>query len=283
MRSTWKGAISFGLVNIPVKLYPATEERQVKFHLLHQPCQTPIRYQRHCPTCDREVASGEIVRGYEFEKGRYVVVSDRELEELTPDTGHTIDIIDFVELSAIDPVYFARSYYLAPAEGGQKAYSLLERAMNMSGRVAIARFMLRTRESLAAVRARDGVLILATMFYPDEIRAREMIPELSFSANLSEKELEMAISLVESLTAPFEPEKYASEYRRALRELIQARIAGAEIAAPARPRPEKVVDLMEALRASLQQAEQRRQKEPAAGEPAGKAKVKKQRGKLAAK
>ena len=283
MRSIWKGAISFGLVNIPVKLYPATEERQIKFHFLHQPCQTPVRYQRYCPNCDREAAPEEIVRGYEFEKGRYVVVSDQDLEELTPDAGHAIDIIDFVELSAIDPVYFARSYYLAPAEGGQKAYALLERAMDTSGRVAIARFVLRTRESLAAVRVRDGTLMLTTMFYPDEIRARELIPELSFSANLSEKEVEMAISLVESLTAPFTPEKYASKYRQALRELIQARIAGAEIAAPPPPPPANGVDQLEALRASLQQAEQRRQKEPAAeGQPV-KEKAKKRQRSLAAK
>ncbi|NPV92124.1 MAG: Ku protein [Firmicutes bacterium] len=261
MRSIWKGAISFGLVNIPVKLYPATEEKQIKFHFLHDKCQTPIQYQRRCPTCEREVANEEIVRGYEFEKGRHVIISDQDLEEIAPESTRTIDLIDFVNLSEIDPVYYAKSYYLGPGEGGHKAYALLERAMAESGRIAIARFTLRSKESLAVVRVHDGALMLETMFYPDEIRPREQIPDLGPAPSLQEREVEMAVNLVENLTARFEPEKYTSEYRRAVRELIESRITGEEFTAPARPHPEKVVDLMEALRASLEQTEKKRAEE----------------------
>lgn len=269
MRSIWKGAVSFGLVNIPVKLYPATEEKGIKFHFLHEECRTPIQYQRRCPTCEREVKNEEIVRGYEFEKGRHVIISGQDMEELAPETTRTIDIIDFVNLAEIDPVFFSKSYFLAPGDGGQKAYALLEKAMSDTGRIAVAQFTLRTKESLAAVRVRDGVLMLETMFYPDEIRSRDLIPEMGFTVKLQDKEVNMAVSLVENLTAPFEPEKYTSGYRRALREMIEARIAGEEVTAPARPHPEKVVDLMEALRASLEQTEK--------GKPGKKPAVKKRK------
>jgi len=259
MRPLWKGAVSFGLVFVPVKLYTATESRSIKFNYLHEKCKTPIKYRRYCPYCDTEVPMDEIVRGYEYERGKYVVIREEDLESLPDRASKNIDILDFVNLSQVDPVYYQKAYYLVPDSGGEKVYELLKEAMKRSGRVAVARVTIRTGESLAILRVACGSLMMNTMFYPDEVRRPEELPEMKYRVNLHEKELKMAENLINSLSAEFRPEKYTDEYRRELMDLIQAKIAGKEIEVPeAALGREKVVDLMEALKASIELAEKER-------------------------
>ncbi|HWR55627.1 MAG TPA: Ku protein [Negativicutes bacterium] len=259
MRTLWKGAISFGLVNVPVKLYTATERKTLKFHLLHQECLTPLEYQRHCPRCNRKVESQEIVKGYEYEKGKYVVMRDEDFEQIPADNTRTIDIVDFVDLKEIDPVYFDKSYYLTSDESGVKAYTLLIKAMEETGKIAIAKIVIRSKESLAALRVRDGVMLLETMYYPDEIRPLEGLPALPKEVKIHDNEIKMAISLINNLAAPFQPEKYNDAYRRALLEVIRAKVEGEEIAVPEKHTGGKVVNLMEALKASVELAKKERE------------------------
>lgn len=259
MNAIWKGAISFGLVNVPVKMYAATEARDTRFNYLHEVCKTPIRYQKVCPTCNRPVDDAEIVRGYEYEKGKYVIMREEDFDRIPVSSTRTIDIIDFVELAGVDPVYFSRSYFLVPNEGGQKAFALLRRALAETGKIAIARVVIRSRESLAAVRVYGRTLMMSTMFFPEEIRSADAFPELQAAVELHENEVKMAVSLIENLSAPFEPGRYTSNYRAALRELIAAKVAGAEVVTPEQREAGQVVDLMEALRASIEAAQKERQ------------------------
>ena len=252
MRTLWKGAISFGLVNIPVKMYTATERKDIHFHQLHATCKTPVEYRKFCPTCQVEVKPEELVRGYEYEKGKYVILRDEDFQLLPGENTKTIDILDFVDLAEIDPVYFDRSYYLGPNPGGEKAYALLKQAMAETGKIAIARVMIRSKTVLACIRGWDQLLVMETMFFPDEIRTPELVTAEFKEVKLHPNEISMATSLIKNLSAPFRPEKYTNEYRSQLMELIQAKIAGEEVAVPEAPETGKVVDLMEALRASLQ-------------------------------
>lgn len=253
MHTVWKGSISFGLVNIPVRMFTATEEKSIRFRQLHNECHTPIRYQRTCPNCDREVDKDEIVKGYEIERGRFVILTDEEVEAAKPDTQKAIDIIDFVDLSDIDPVYFNKTYYLSPQETGERAYSLLRQAMFDTNKIGIAQFTLRSKQSLAAVRVYNETLVLESIFYPDEVRAVSEIPGLPKQVSLPEKELNMAQQLIEQLVTPFEPEKYEDEFRQSLLEVIEKKAAGEEIKEAPAEKPHKVVDLMEALKASIDQ------------------------------
>ena len=268
LRSMWKGSVSFGLVTIPVKLYAATESKDLRFNLLHAECQTPIQYRKFCPNCEREIAAEEIVKGYEFERGRYVTVAEEEFESIPVAAKRTLEIVGFVRLDEIDPVYYDKTYYLEPGEGGAKAYALLRHAMEQTGRVAIARVVIRSKESLAALRVfQSGVLAMETMHFPDEVRSVAGLTGIT-APELRPQEVEMATGLIESLTMPFEPSRFDNEYRQALLELIQAKVQGQEIDTEAPP-PERgrVVDLMEALRASIRAAEGQRadaQEEPAA-------------------
>ncbi|TEB16550.1 putative DNA repair protein YkoV [Pelotomaculum sp. FP] len=258
MRPLWKGAVSFGLVYVPVKLYAATEHKDIRFNYLHQKCKTPIQYRRYCPHCQTEVPMEEIVRGYEYEKGSYVIMADEDFEVTGGDGGRNINIMDFVNLADIDPIYFEKAYYLAPGEGGAKVYELLKRAMSETGKVAVARVVIRNRESLAALRVSGNTLVMSTMHYPDEVRQAAALPELNYQVNLHENEVKMAVSLINSLSAEFQPEKYNDTYREGLMEIIQAKIAGEEITTPARRETGKVVDLMEALKASIDLAKEER-------------------------
>ncbi|MEW6031349.1 MAG: Ku protein [Bacillota bacterium] len=277
MRTLWKGAITFGLVHIPVRVYPATENKGVKFRYLHRECKTPVRYVKHCPTCRREVASEEIVSGYEYEKGQFVVLADEDFERLPTAEAKVVDIVDFVHISEIDPILFDKSYYLEPADGGAKAYALLRRAMLDTGRIAVARVALRARQHLAAVRVFDGVvLVMETMYWPDEVRPWTGLEGLQVEPAFHENEIRMAEMLVNSLTAPFNPAKYTDDYRSALHELIRAKVEGREIYAYREPETAKVVDLMEALRASVEMAQVTRWAGPGAaaggvGGPSGAA------------
>ncbi|HEY3368213.1 MAG TPA: Ku protein [Symbiobacteriaceae bacterium] len=265
----WKGSISFGLVTIPVKLYTATEDKDLSFHLLHDECRTRVQYKKWCPNCDREVAGDEIVRGYELDRGRYVILTDEDFESIPLVSARTLEIVDFVRLDQIDPVYFDRTYYLEPGEGGAKAYALLRRAMAETGRIAIARVVIRAKESLAAIRVfENGVLALETMHFPEEIRSTAGLTGIA-QPELQPQELEMAKGLVASLAGDFRPERFQNQYRDALLSIIEAKAAGAEIEPAPAPERGKVVDLMDALRASIRLAEQARGQAPAVEATAG--------------
>jgi len=259
VRTLWKGAISFGLVHIPVRVYPATESKGIKFRYLHRECQTPVRYVKWCPACGREVAPEEIVNGYEYQKDQFVVMEDEDLERLPAAESKVVDIVDFVDLAEIDPIFYDKTYYLEPAEGGTKPYALLRRAMLETGRIAIARVAIRTRQSLAAIRVFDRrVLAMETMFWPDEVRSYAELEALGPGAGepvFHENEVRMADMLVGSLTAPFEPAKYTDDYRAALRQVIEAKVEGRQVFEYREPETAKVIDLMEALRASVEAAQ----------------------------
>jgi DNA end-binding protein Ku len=265
LRSIWNGVLSFGLVSIPVKVYPAVEEKEISFRLLHRDCHTPIVYARRCPSCGKDLDPEEIVRGYEYARGQFVVLTQEELDSLPLPTTKTIEISDFVRLEEIDPIYFSRPYYLAPQEAGKKAFALLHRAMADAGKAALAKVALRQRESLVCVRVYGKGFLLETMLYADEIRRLEFLPELDYPQELDPRELAMAGKLVDTLSAPFDPTRYRDDYRNALEELISNKITGREVVAAPAPPPEKVVDLMEALKASIERAEkERRPAQPAA-------------------
>lgn len=258
MRTLWKGSISFGLVNIPVKMYTATERQNVKFNLLHAKCHSPLSYKRWCSVCGIEVPPEETVRGYQYEKGRFVILTEEDLENIPLATTRTIDIVDFVNLSEIDPIYFDKSYYLAPGETGMKAYVLLRDAMQEAGKVAVAKVVIRDKESLVALRVYQDYLLMVTMYYPEEVRHTVAIPEQLIPVAVHENERKMAVSLVSHLAAPFRPDKYRDDYRRALLDIIHAKIAGQEVAEPVTKPVGKVLDLMEALQRSVELAQQER-------------------------
>jgi DNA end-binding protein Ku len=251
----WSGAISFGLVNVPVKLYSAVSRKTVRFHQLNGKTGTRIAQRRVDPTTGEEVNYEDLVKGYELTKERYVIITPEELESLDPEKSRTIDIEDFVDLADIDPVYYDHPYYLIPDKGAAKAYGLLLNAMRESGKVAIARVVLRTKENLVAIRPAPGnVLMMETMIFADEVVPPDEIEDLPEAKELkaSERELAMAQQLIDSLSSDFEPEKYHDEYREKVLGLIERKAAGEEIAVqPEAPAPKKVPDLMAALEASL--------------------------------
>lgn len=251
MHTIWKGSISFGLVHIPVKLFAATENKNVSFRQLHEKCHTPIKYEKVCPSCETEVSQEDIVKGYEYEKGKFVILNEEELDVLAQKKNKHIEIVDFIKLEEIDPIYFNRSYYLGPHEHGEKAYSLLQKAMQDSQKVAIAKIMLRAKEHLAAIRVYEQALVLETIHYPDEVRRAENIPGLRDDIQISDKEMEMALQLVEQLTTTFDPEKYTDEYRERVKELVQNKVSGNEVKiAPEVPQTD-ITNLMEALQQSI--------------------------------
>jgi len=253
-RSIWSGAISFGLVNVPVKLYSAVSAKTVRFHQLHAEDGARIKQKRVCSADGEEVGYEHIVKGYEIGPDRYVIITPEELEALDPKATRAIDIEDFVDLVDIDPIYFDHSYYLAPGTGAGKSYRLLMDAMEQSGKVAIAKIVLRTKQQLCAIRPAGGVLTLSTMNYGDEVVAPDSIDELEAAAeaDASDRELKMAQQLIDSLAGDWDPSKYQDEYRERVLELIERKAAGEEIAVqPAAEEPAAVPDLMAALEASL--------------------------------
>ncbi|WP_435922200.1 Ku protein [Paenibacillus sp. DYY-L-2] len=254
MHTVWKGAISFGLVHVPVKMFSATEDKDISMKYIHKECGSPISYVRRCPTCDTDVNWEEISRGYEYEKGKYVLFEKEELEQLSDRTEKTITILDFVDLHEIDPIYFQKTYYLSPDQAGSNAYQLLLEAMRESGKIGIAKIAIRSKSSLAAIRVMEGCLAVETIFFPDEIRPISQVPNLPENLQVNDKELSMAKLLIEQLSTPFEPEKYNDDYRENLLKLIEQKVAGEEISlAPAKPET-NVIDLMAALQASIEAA-----------------------------
>ncbi|MFC7366516.1 MULTISPECIES: Ku protein [Bhargavaea] len=256
MHTVWKGSISFGLVNIPVKLHAATEDRDVKLRQLHKECNAPISYKKVCTACNAEVKQEDIVKAYEYTKGKFVVLDEDDLKALKKENeDKAVEIVDFVKLEEIDPIYFERTYFLAPDKGGAKAYALLRAALGDSDKIGIAKIIIRQKEQLAAVRVYKNALMLETIHYPDEVRKVEDVPNVPDAENVQKKELDVALMLIEQLTTPFEPEKYKDEYREALMELIEAKKAGKETVTAAEreaPAATNATDLMAALQASLE-------------------------------
>jgi DNA end-binding protein Ku len=269
MRTTWNGSISFGLVNIPVGLAPATKsaarQSDVSFRMLHRECATPIKQKRWCPVHERDVESDELVKGWEVSKGQFVIVEDADLEAIEQrDTSRSIEIARFVQLEEVDPIWFDRTYFLVPAgaEAARRPYVLLLEAMKDAGVAALGRFVLAGKEKLCLIRTMGEALALETLFVREDVKDHAEIDEAVAGSEVKGPELELAKQIIASLAAPFDPADLRSEYRESLRELLEAKLAGQEIEAPEEPAPTPVVDLMEALRASVAAASA---KKPAAG------------------
>jgi DNA end-binding protein Ku len=283
VRAIWKGAVSFGLVSIPVKLYTATEEKDVSFHQVHREDGGRIRYKRICQLDGEEVAYADIAKGFELPSGETVVLTDDDLADLPLTSSRVVDVLSFVPLEQVDPIYFAKTYYLEPDKTATKPYVLLRDALEKADSVALVKVAIRTRESLATLRVREGVLVLETMVWPDEVRT----PDFGFldeDVTVRPQELAMAESLIESMTADFDPGQYHDEYREALEQVIEAKVEGREVVEQPVQEEEtgSVVDLMAALRASVAAAKKGRGEADADAEPATKAPAKKAPAKKAA-
>ncbi len=249
----WKGSIAFGLVSIPVSLFSATTSRTLSFRTLHTPCHTPLQYRKTCPHCEKEVPPEEITRGYEYEKGHFVVLSDEEIKAAAGEKENVIEIDYFANMEEIDPIFFQKAYYLAPEGPGRKPYALLHQAMSESGRIALASIALHTKIWPAVVRVYGDVLSLSTIYYPEEVHAVTELPSVP-EPEISEKELVMARELIEHLASPFMPEKLHDHYRENILKIIEGRIQGEEVSIAPSPQRENVVDLLSALQASVDAA-----------------------------
>ncbi len=260
MRPLWRGAITFGLISIPVRLYSAVENKSLKFHLLHEKDGGRIKYQRTCGKCGEEVTWDDIIKGYEYSKDHYVTFTQEEMAALDVDSIKAVDVVSFVPLERVDPIYFDKSYYVAPESSGLKAYRLLADALQAEGQVGVAKVTLREREHLATIRLKDGVFVLETMHWPDEIRTPSF-EELDKRVDVRDNEVKMARQLIQQLSDDFRPEQFEDEYRTRLQELAEKKVDGQEITVSAETEeegPAEVVDLMEALKASVAQAKERR-------------------------
>ena len=251
-RPTWKGYLKVSLVNIPVKVFPATESSAtISFNQLHGECQTRIQQKRWCSRCNREVPNSEIVKGYEFEKGRYVVIAEEDFDKVRTDSTRVIDLVQFAAASSIDPMYVDRTYYLAP-DGGMAADAFAVMREGMSGKVGVGKLALYGREYLVAVRPYERGIVMHTLHHAAEIRAIDAVEELSsMPAKIKPEEIKLARQVIDTFEAPLDLKEYKDEYREGLQKIIDAKIAGEDIVAPAVEAPPKVVNLMEALKRSL--------------------------------
>ena len=260
-RAIWKGTISFGLVNIPIALYPATRREELKFRLLRKTDLSPVNYKRVAEKDGKEVRWDQIVKGYEYEKGKYVVLQDEDFQRVDIEATQTVDIQDFVELDEIDPIFFYKPYYLEPQKGGDKAYALLRDALKDSKKVGVAKVVIKTREYLAGVKPEDGVLVLELMHFADELAdaGKLHIPK---KVEVGKREMTMAKSLIDSMSSKWNPEKYKDDYREALMEVIEEKVeaGGKEIEEKPRktPKPTKVIDLVSVLQKSLEETGRKR-------------------------
>jgi DNA end-binding protein Ku len=260
MRTIWNGSISFGLVNIPIGLAVATQRTDVAFRTLHRECKTPIKQKRYCPVDERDVGPDEVVKGWEVVKG--VIVEEEDLEAVALQRSNSIEILRFVKLEEVDPVYFDRTYFLAPAsaEAQRRPYVLLLRAMEDTGMAAIGKFVLWGKENLCLIRPQEDILALETLFFAEDVRSKQDIEDAVAESDVKDAELELARQVIESISGEFEPEEFRNEYRDDLRRMLEAKLAGQEISKP-EPAPETpVIDLMEALKASV--AETKKQPTP---------------------
>jgi DNA end-binding protein Ku len=255
-RAIWKGSISFGLVNIPIALYPATRREELKFRLLRESDLSPVNYKRVAEKDGREVPWDQIVKGYEYEKGKYVVLKDEDFQRVDLEATQTVDIQDFVEQEEIDPMFFYKPYYLEPQKGGDKAYALLRDALKDTNKVGIAKVVIRTRQYLAGVKPEDGALVLELMHFADELADSDKL-HVPKKAEVGKREMNMAKSLIDSMSSKWNPEKYKDDYRQALMEVIEEKVeaGGKEIEEKPRkaPKPTKVIDLVSVLQKSLEE------------------------------
>ncbi|MFD1718915.1 Ku protein [Georgenia deserti] len=262
-RAIWSGALAFGLVNVPVGMYSATEDRTIHFRQFEKGTSSRIRYRRINEDTGKEVDYSDIVKGYELGTGDYVILEPEELDEIAPGKSRTIDITDFVDAAQIDPIYYRKTYYLAPqSKGDDRAYNLLAQAMERSGRIAIANFVMRSKQYLAAIRSEDGMLVLETMYFADEVRnAQDEIARMpSEKDKPAKRDLDMAVTLIDSLTTDWDPANYQDTYREKVLDLVEAKRSGEDIVTPEEGEGEedKVVDLMDALRRSVEASRQHR-------------------------
>jgi DNA end-binding protein Ku len=260
-RAIWSGTISFGLVSVPVRMFTATESKELRFHFLTKGDLQPIGYDKVRKDTGEHVDPDDIVRGFEVEKGRYVELTEEDIDRLDIELTHSIDICDFVDIDQIDPIYFRKAYYLQPDQGAEKPYRLLLAALEETGKVAIAKVVIRNKQHLACLRPWEGTILLETMYFADEIRQPESVDG---KGDLRKPEVEMARTLVENLSADFDPEKYDDTYRKELLALLQEKAETGEISAPREEGEEgEVVDLMAALRESVERTKKQRRKRPA--------------------
>jgi DNA end-binding protein Ku len=247
--TVWKGHLTFGLISMPVRMFAAARSERISFNQLHKECHSRLKQPLFCPVCNRNVERSEIVKGYEYEKDQYVLFSEEELDKIEPPSARVMEILEFVKLSEMDPLYFDSSYYLSPEDAGVKAYQLLMKAMEQSGYGAIAKLTMHQREHIVIVRPGTKGMTLHTMFYSNEIRAAESVP--TDKVEVKDQEKKLAQQLIESLAAPFDPQKYRDEYQENLRAMISAKLQGRQVTEVAQPHLAPVIDLMEALKKSL--------------------------------
>ena len=247
--TVWKGHLTFGLISMPVRMFAAARGERISFNQLHKECHSRLKQPLFCPVCNRNVERSEIVKGYEYEKDQYVLFSEEELDKIEPPSARVMEILEFVKLSEMDPLYFDSSYYVSPEDAGVKAYQLLMKAMEQSGYGAIAKLTMHQREHIVIVRPGTKGMTLHTMFYSNEIRAAESVP--TDKVEVKDQEKKLAQQLIESLAAPFDPQKYRDEYQENLRAMISAKLQGRQVTEVAQPHLAPVIDLMEALKKSL--------------------------------
>jgi DNA end-binding protein Ku len=266
----WKGTLSFGLLAIPIKLYTAARSQRINLHQLHKVCHTRLKQPLYCPHCNRQVDRSEVVRGYEYEKGQYVIVSDDEIKKITPRSSTVMEIVAFVKQEQIDPIYFDASYFMLPDKDSEKPYALLLKTLQDSNRVGIATITMHQREYTVFIRPRNNGLTIHTMYYANEIREVTGYGKAEKDVKLKPAELRLAEQLVDSLSQDFKPEKYHDKFQDNMRALIEAKQKGKAIVAEERPKPARVIDMMEALKKSLATAETlRKPKKPAKLKPTG--------------
>lgn len=257
MQALWRGAINFGLISIPVRLFSATEEKSLRFNLLHKEDGGRRKANWTCSVCEKTLTQDDLVRGYEYEKGAYVTFEDEEIHNVQIDTSHTVEVVHFTPADQIDPIYFLKSYYLAPDELGVKAYGLLRKVLSETDKVAVTRVAIRDKERLATLRVRDNVLVLETMYWPDEIREARFA-ETDREIEVSDADRKTANLLIDNLTEDFDPSQFSDRYREALLEAVDQKIQGNKIVAPSEPEEvSQVVDLTEALKRSLEEVKAR--------------------------
>jgi DNA end-binding protein Ku len=264
--TVWKGHLTFGLISIPVRMFAAARGERISFNQLHKECHSRLKQPLFCPVCNRNVERSEVVKGYEYEKDQYVLFSDEELDKIEPSSAHVMEILEFVKLDEVDPLYFDSSYYLTPEDAGVKAYQLLMKAMEESGYGAIAKLTMHQREHIVVIRPGTQGMTLHTMFYSNEIRRVESVP--TDKVELKDQEKKLAQQLIQSLAAPFDPQKYRDEFQENLRAMIAAKLQGQDVTEAAQPHMAPVIDLMEALKKSLAEKQA-----PAASDSAGPAPV----------
>lgn len=253
MKAIWRGSISFALLNIPVKLYSATHSKAISFHMLHKKCSTPLNYERHCPTCNQTVPWQDVAHGYEYEKNKFVTITEEDTEKLPVKSTKNIEIIKFIPADEIKPIYYGRAYYLEPEEGGERAYALLREVMKDGSLVALSKITLKDKEHIAAIGIHGDIFVLHTLFYADEIVKTDAL-NIPTKIHLEQKELSLASELIRRYRGGFDIEHYHDEFRDALMELIKSKIAGKEVKVAPVKEARKVVSLMDALKKSLKES-----------------------------